>query len=238
MVVNGLLSGWNPASDVGMGTTYSTWLEDQFGYNPAATRYGQTMAPWAQLQYLSNPAARMRNETGNISGGFSPWSAAGSDVANPFMSYLGGANQGYSPLTSGDWMQRAMDVQAALGGPAADVQGLESMGEIPLDILQQRFGGTGTAAGAASAEQADARQRALAFAPVMTGVSQALRGEIGNVLNRMFNRWQIGQPAGGGGGSFLDYAMGVGATPADEGLWAKFGLQTPAQARVGQTQSD
>ena len=81
------------------------------------------------------------------------------------------------------------------------------------------------------AATAEARQRALAFAPVMSGTGQALRGEISNLLNNIYQNFQMQTPTGAG--SFLDWAMsGANNQP---GLWERFGLNPAGTTSGGVT---
>ena len=86
-------------------------------------------------------------------------------------------------------------------------------------MIRQRFG--------AANENAEARQRALAFAPIMAGTSRALRGEIGNVLSNIYQDYQMNPYRGATGAgtpvSFLNWAQQTGAAP---GLWEQFNLPT------------
>lgn len=203
-----LLVGFDPESAAGLGTSYDVWLRNALGGSPLAYGYGQRMAPWQQLQYLSQPA-------GSTTGDFNRFEG----IANPFMSWLGGTGTGAvnNPLTSAQWMQRGADVTGALGaGTAAE-------GATPAQLqIMERFGGAN--------EAAEARQRALAFAPIMSGTSSALRGEMGNVLNRMYENWLVGSsPEGqsqplGGAQSFLDYAQVKAEADKKGGLWSRFGM--------------
>ena len=223
--IENMLAGYDPGADVPLGTTYDYWLRNALGGSPLAYQYGQSMAPQQALQYLSAPMAGY-GTTGN----FQNYIPAAKDITNPFMSWLGGPSSPTdftqiltpgrspmglsSPLGAQGWMNRAMDVSQAMA--SGNPMGIQP--ELREEMLT-RFG----AGNEASAE----RQRQLAYAPIMTGVSQALRGEVGNVLQRMFQNWKVERtdPTQ----EFLDYAMQRGEGTG-RGLWQRFGLTPPGTA--------
>ena len=214
-VGDALLAGFDPRSAAGMGTTYNTWLQNALGDSPLAYGFGQQMAPWQQLQYLSSPLARV-NQSGIPSTPFAGVQRYG-DIANPFLNWLGGgpadrvAVGSQTPLGEAGWMNRIQDIQAALSGGTGVPEALASQ-------IQQRFGTANI-----GAEAAADYQRQLAFAPIIAGTSGALRGEIGSVLNNMYQNWLVNQ--GTNQGNFLKYAQRDWSDdPTQQGLWQQFGL--------------
>jgi hypothetical protein len=229
----GVLAGFDPLSQASMQDTYSVWLRNQFGANPLAMNYGQRQAPWAGLQYLSSPLAFPDPEVSQF-GGFEQYEG----ISNPFQSWL---REGVGALDTQNWMTRAQNVANALqGGSGLGARRGAVMSPNLRGQIQERFGAGEMQAG----EAAEARARQLAFAPIVSGTSGALRGEVGNVLARMYQNWRVNQ-AGTEGipAAFLKYAMqrGAEAVPADpsltpeqggaegtpavpQGLWQQFGL--------------
>ena len=198
-----LLGGYQPMVD--QGTQYDVWLRNQFGGSPLAYGYGQQMAPWQQLQYMSSP----------ISGDVDLYGG----TANPFTSWL---NQDQTPLSSAQWQTRAADITGALNAPATGNVGGGTF-DAGQELIRQRFG--------AANENAEARQRALAFAPIMAETSRALRGEIGNVLSNIYQNYQMSpyysgavpaQDIQGTPVSFLNWAQQRGG--GAPGLWEQFQL--------------
>ena len=216
-----LLGNFNPAGTQSIADTYSYWLRNNMGANPLAYNYGAANQPWASLAYLTDP---LRRGVDINAGGYMT-------QANPFLSFLQtttptvGQTAPVDPTTGAvgqDWRQRAIDVSTALGQAAGTPfnASIDPFGT-GADLLRQRF----TANEATDAATAEARQRALAFAPVVSGTGQALRGEISNLLNNIYQNFQMQTPTGAG--SFLDWAMRGANNQA--GLWERFGL-TPAGA--------
>ena len=206
--MTGIMAGYTPAAFAPMGATYQNWLQNQMGSAPLAQAYGSTFAPYAQLAYQTNP----------VSGAFTaenPWAPQAG--ANPFQSFLGSGASGFSP-SAVDWVQRAQNVQSALGAPLmASGTDPDAVGYVPGATeaqlrIQERFG---------TGEQAADRQRQLAQAPIVSEMPFALRGETQNILNRLYNQWLVNQPATVGTElpqGYLDRAMG------DQGLWSRFGV--------------
>ena len=180
---------------------HNNYIDSIYGGNPLAAAYGSAFSPFAQLQYLSNPAVASPMR-------FQPYDATtGSGTMNPFNQFLT-SGQGFSPLNSTGFAQRAMDVQSILNRPVTD-------GNLTGDELriQERFG---------TGEDAAARQRRLAEAPIITRMPFALRGETQNILNRLYNRYLTSEDATNQA-SYLQRAMG--ADPGTAGtLWSRFGV--------------
>ena len=219
----GLLAGYDPKSDAGLGTTYDVWLRNALGGSPLAYQYGQQMAPWTQLSYLTDPVRRVPTDTGGVT--YNPANLY-AGVAYPFNQWLGsGAGTGRTaPLSSDEWMRRAMDVSRSLD-PSILMSG-GGWSDTIREQMVERFG--------AENEAAEARQRALAFAPILAGTSRALRGEIGNILNRQYDDWLVNkaQPDE----SFLSYAMG--GTGGEGGLWERYLGRGRPTAQGGSTGTD
>jgi len=208
-----LMGNFNPAGTQSIADTYSYWLRNNMGANPLAYNYGAANQPWTSLAYLTDP---LRRGVDINAGGYMT-------QANPFLSFLENTTPTVgqtAPQFGQDWRQRAIDVSSALGQAAGTPfdASVDPFGT-GADLLRQRF----SANESTDAGTAEARQRALAFAPVMSGTGQALRGEISNLLNNIYQNFQMQTPTGAG--SFLDWAMRGANNQA--GLWERFGL-TPA----------
>ena len=201
-----VMEGFSPSVFAPLGATYSNYIDSIYGGNPLAAAYGSAFSPFAQLQYLSNPAVTSPMR-------FQPYDATtGSGTMNPFNQFLT-SGQGFSPLNSTGFAQRAMDVQSILNRPVTD-------GNLTGDELriQERFG---------TGEDAANRQRRLAEAAVVTQMPFALRGETQNILNRLYNQYITGQNPE----SYLSMAMGAG----DDSLWNRFNVTRPeAQSSAGE----
>ena len=218
-----LMGGFNPAGAQSIGDTYNYWLRNQLGSNPLAYNYGAAQQPWTSLAYLTDPLS-LQGGTNIAQGGYM-------SQANPFLSFLQAGNPTVgreAPAGGQDWRQRAMNVQTALGQPTGTPfdASLDPYGT-GADLLRQRF----SAGDQTDAATAEARQRALAFAPIVSGTGQALRGEITNLLNNIYQGFQMERPTGAN--SFLDWAMRGAGDGA--GLWERFGLTPAAAAGVTST---
>ena len=207
LAMENLLAGYDPASFMPMQTTYDMWLKDQLGAQPLAYAYGASQAPYAQLQYLAQPIGG-QDQALNLYAG----------VQNPFGSFLRNQyGQGSPVWTGSDWGNVASNIYNTLSGVAPSITG--GIGAAAQELIRQRFG--------SGSEEALNRQRQLAFAPIMTGSSPALRGEISNVLGNLYNRW-MGAETDRPGSSFLQYALGRDLGAGQRGLWEQFGIQPPA----------
>lgn len=182
-------------------TTAATYQPFQSAYRNylagLAPGFGQAYqaqtAPLAQLAYWSAPAA-----SGTGDWGYSPVSGT---ATNPFAQFLtggmgtfgtgaGGGAAGYTPLNSGQWRQRAIDVQSAL--KANPFGNLTTATEDEIEAftpeqmaqlrIQQRFG-----MGQGDTAQQLANQQALVNAAVQTYTPMALQGENAAILQRMYD---------------------------------------------------
>jgi len=199
-----------------------------FGGNPMAMGYAAAQGPMRQLQYLSNPYA-----TGQTMAGMQAMNAA----ANPFTHWLG---QGIAPLDAGGWMGRVNQIVNTLNNPMMEASQMlwdDALGEniynpsdefLRQELIRERFG----ADPRKDPSEVGERQRNLAFAPILASTSRGLRGEISNILNRMYGNYMANPLMRGGGMgpmSFLNWASGArqGDYPAGEqpaSLWNIFGL--------------
>ena len=138
---------------------------------------------------------------------------AGANVANPFGNFL----QTYNPYTGMEFANLANQVRGALAGTA-------DMTDPAQQLLRERFG---------TGEQAEQRQRELAFAPILQSIAPALRGETANVLQNIYEDYLVAGPEGRP--SFLEFAaegMGTGAD-ARTGLWDAFNIRNRAMGAGG-----
>lgn len=200
-----VMQGFSPSVFAPLGATYANYIDSIYGGNPLRSAYGSAFSPFAQIQYLSNPAAASPMQ-------FQPYDATtGTGTMNPFNQFLT-SGQGFTPLNSMGFAQRAMDVQNILNRPVTDnLTGDELR-------IQERFG---------TGEDAANRQRRLAEAAVLTNMPFALRGETQNILNRLYNQYITGQSPE----SYLSMAMGEG----DDSLWNRFNVTIPqAPSSVGE----
>ena len=216
-----LMGGFNPAGAQSIGDTYNYWLRNQMGSNPLAYNYGAAQQPWTSLAYLTDPLQQGINV--GPEGGYMK-------AANPFLSFLESTtpNVGQN-VEGGDWRQRAINVASALTqAPETPFNMAQDPYGAGADLLRQRF----SAGEQTDAATAEARQRALAFAPIVSGTGQALRGEITNLLNNIYQRYQMERPEGAD--SFLNWAM-RGAGGGAPGLWERFGLNPAGTISGGVT---
>ena len=215
---------------LGLASQYDQYIRNMFGGNPMAMGYAASQGPMRQLQYLSNPFA-----PGQTMAGMEAMNAA----ANPFTQWLG---QGNAPLDAGGWMGRVSSIANTLNNPmlAASQMIYDPMNEgdegtfspsdefLRQELIRERFGADPNRDPSQTAE----RQRNLAFAPILANTSRGLRGEVGNILNRMYGNYMANPLMRGGGMgpmSFLNWASGSrqgdyaeGEKPAS--LWQIFGI--------------
>ena len=160
-----LMSGFDPSTYANMGTTYESFIRNQFGANPLRQAFGFNQFAPAQLQYLAAPA--MASGTG--------LNLAGADVANPFNQFL----QTYDPMSGAQLANLANTVRSALSGEA-------DLSNVRQQLLRERFG---------TGEGAQERQAGLAMQPIIQSIAPALRGTVSNVLQNIYADYLSGGAA-------------------------------------------